>query len=93
VWVSFGGTITYPDARRAREAVRAAPLERVFVETDAPYLAPHPKAGKRPKDNEPAYLPRIAEVVAESKGETAERVLAVTAENARQAFGLRGEDG
>jgi len=88
LWLGFGGTITYPDSEWRRQFVAETPLERVLLETDAPYLAPYPRSGKRPRDNEPAYLPRIAEAVAEIKGETPESVMAVTAENARQVFGL-----
>jgi len=92
VWISFGGTITYPDSDWRREFVAETPLERVLLETDAPYLAPYPKSGKRARDNEPAYLPLIAEAVAEIKGGTSESVMAVTAENARRVLGRRVGD-
>ncbi len=93
VWLSFGGTITYPDSDWRRQFVAETPLDQLLLETDAPYLAPYPKEGKRARDNEPAYLLLIAEAVAEIKGESPESVIAITAENARRAFGLNAGDG
>ena len=86
-YISFSGIVTFP-ARSAgpiREAVRVVPLDRLLVETDAPYLAPVPLRGKR---NEPAFVVHTAEVVAKQAGiafaELCERVVA----NASAVFGL-----
>ena len=67
------------------DAVRRCPLDRILVETDAPYLAPIPHRGQR---NEPAYLPRTVECIAEIKGVSAREVAAATTGNARRLFGL-----
>jgi TatD DNase family protein len=92
VWLGLGGTITYPESDGPRRFLTEAPMKRVLLETDAPYLAPCPGEGKRPKDNEPALLLWTAQRLAEMKGETPERAVAVTAENARHVFALRGEN-
>jgi len=65
--------------------VRSVPLDRLMVETDAPYLAPVPHRGRR---NEPAYVRVVAEAVATIRGEPADRVAAATAANARRLFRL-----
>jgi TatD DNase family protein len=91
LWVSFGGMVTYPDSGWRHEAVAATPQNRMLLETDAPYLAPYPKEGKRPRDNEPAYLTRVAERVAEIRGEALAVVAAAATANARRVFGLGGE--
>ena len=84
-YISVGGPVTFKNARRLPEIVRQLPLERLLVETDCPYLAPHPYRGKR---NEPAYVRLVAQKVAELKGVPLERVARVTTANARQLFGL-----
>jgi TatD DNase family protein len=66
--------------------VREAPLDRLLVETDAPYLAPVPFRGKR---NEPAWVGRVAERVAEVRGIAIEELIAATGANARRLFGPR----
>ena len=68
-----------------RQAIAYAPLERLLLETDCPYLAPQFKRGRR---NEPSYLPAIAETVALVKGIPIEQVAAETTANARSLFGL-----
>ncbi|MDR5708546.1 MAG: TatD family hydrolase [Armatimonadota bacterium] len=84
-WMGVGGVITYPNAHEVREAVRHIPDERLLVETDAPYLAPHPDRTKR---NEPAYLPRIVEALAHLRAQGTEAVAALVDHNARVCFGL-----
>ena len=76
--ISFSGIITFPKAEDVREAVRITPIERLLVETDAPYLAPIPWRGKR---NEPAYVVETAKKVAELKGLSFEQVAAATTAN------------
>ena len=63
--LSFAGNITYPKAQNIREAAAKVPLERFFIETDSPYLAPIPHRGKR---NEPAFVVEVARQIAELRG-------------------------
>ncbi len=86
---SFGGPITFTNAHKLRDIVSGIPLERVLLETDCPYLSPHPYRGRR---NEPAHLPLVAEKLAEVHGCTIEDVVRQTAENTRNFFGLDKED-
>jgi TatD DNase family protein len=83
--LSFSGILTFKKAEDIREAARLAPLERVLVETDAPYLAPMPYRGKR---NEPAYVVKTAELLAELKAVPFERLAEATTANARRLYGL-----
>ena len=78
LYISLSGIVTFANAEALREIVRDVPLDRLLVETDAPYLAPVPKRGKR---NEPAFVVHTAERVAEIKGVTAERLAAETTGN------------
>lgn len=84
-YLGIGGTLTYPRNEELRQVVREAPLERLLLETDCPYLAPQPWRGKR---NEPAYLTAVVEKIAEIKGIAPDDVAAATAANARSFFGL-----
>jgi TatD DNase family protein len=77
-YLSFGGVLTFPKAEALREAARLAPEDRLLVETDAPYLAPVPKRGKR---NEPAFMVETARRLAEVRGAAPERIAEVTTEN------------
>jgi len=83
--ISVAGIVTFKNADALREAVRMVPLDRLMVETDAPYLAPVPHRGKR---NEPAHVRVVAEAVATIRGEPADRVATATAANARRLFRL-----
>lgn len=85
-YVSFAGPITYRNAGRTAEMVVAAPRDRLLVETDAPYLAPHPYRGKR---NEPAYVRLVAERMAALRNESPDDILEVTGQNAARLFGLQ----
>jgi TatD DNase family protein len=80
-YLSFTGVITF--ARNYDETVKNAPLDRIMVETDAPYVAPVPYRGKR---NEPLYVKEIAAKVAELRGISFEEVAAATTANARRLF-------
>jgi TatD DNase family protein len=80
-YLSFGGIVTYPKAVDVHEAARLAPLDRILIETDAPYLAPVPKRGKR---NEPALIVHTARRLAELRGEPFEQVALATTENFRR---------
>lgn len=76
--ISFSGIVTFKSAEQVREVVRITPLERILVETDAPYLAPVPYRGKT---NQPAYVKYVAEKIAEIKGITIEETMEVTSRN------------
>ena len=83
-YVGIGGVLTFKNARLARE-VLDIPLDRILLETDAPYLTPVPHRGER---NESSYLPFIAAFLAQLKGVGTEKVARVTTDNARQLFGI-----
>lgn len=82
-YLGIGGVVTFKNGKKLKEVVKKAPIERLVLETDAPYLAPVPYRGKR---NHSGYLPLIAEAVAELKGMKKEEVIAVTEENARKLY-------
>ena len=83
--LGIAGPVTFRNARRLRALVRELPLKRLLIETDAPYLAPHPYRGKR---NEPARVALVAAAVAELHGVGETEVGEQTAAAARQLFGL-----
>lgn len=82
-YISFGGTVTFKNAPLPKEAASVVPLDKLLVETDAPFLAPHPNRGKR---NEPAYVKLVAEKIAEIKEMTLEEVSDITTKNAFRVF-------
>lgn len=82
-YVSFSGILTFPKSTELRDIARDVPLDRLLVETDAPYLAPKPLRGKR---NEPSYVVNTAEVLAETKGVSFEEIARITTENALRVF-------
>lgn len=84
-YISIAGPVTYPKSATLREAVRRIPIERILVETDAPYLAPQQFRGRR---NEPAYVRHTAEAVADIKGLSLDDVARITSFNAMQLFGI-----
>lgn len=85
-YISLGGPVTFKNAPLPKEVAKEVPLERLLIETDAPYLAPHPKRGKR---NEPAYVKLVAEQIAELRGIPLEEVERQTTENAFQIFNIK----
>ncbi|MDQ4078272.1 MAG: TatD family hydrolase [Chloroflexota bacterium] len=84
-YLGTDGPVTFKNARDLQEVIAAVPLERLLVETDAPFLTPHPYRGRR---NEPAYVRYVAEQVAALHGTTMEKVAAQTTSNALRLFGL-----
>jgi TatD DNase family protein len=83
--ISLGGPVTFKNARLPKEVATDIPLEHLMIETDAPYLAPHPYRGKR---NEPAFVPLVAEEIARLKGLTIEEIAQATTDNAKKFFGI-----
>ncbi|WP_342558185.1 TatD family hydrolase [Metasolibacillus sp. FSL K6-0083] len=77
--ISLGGPVTFKNARQPKEVAKEIPLEHLLIETDAPYLAPHPYRGKR---NEPSYVPLVAEEIARQKELSLEEVANATTANA-----------
>jgi TatD DNase family protein len=84
-YVSISGIVTYPKAENVRAAARMVPLERLLIETDAPWLAPHPMRGKR---NEPALIVHTATKLAELRGLGFDEFAALTTSNARRFLAL-----
>jgi len=82
-YISFSGIVTFKSARELQEVARVVPLERMLIETDAPYLAPVPFRGKR---NEPAFVPHVATKIAELKAVSVEAVAAATTGNFFKLF-------
>ena len=82
-YIGFTGVLTFKNARRAVETAQALPLERIVLETDCPYMAPVPFRGKR---NDPGYLYRMAERLAEIRGLPVEDVEAATLENGKRLY-------
>ena len=81
LYLSFGGLVTFPKAIDVRTAAIEAPLERLLVETDAPYLAPVPHRGRR---NEPAFVVETTRKLAALRGDSFERIAAATVNNFRR---------
>jgi TatD DNase family protein len=84
-YISISGPVTYRNERQLPKIVQALPLDRLLVETDCPFLAPHPHRGKR---NEPAYVCLVAERIAELKGIALDDLAMATTANARRLFEL-----
>lgn len=84
-YTSFSGVVTYPQAQNVQEAAAKAPLDRILVETDCPFLAPQSIRGKR---NEMAYVKEVGEKVAELRGETPAVIAEATTKNALRLFGV-----
>jgi TatD DNase family protein len=82
-YISFSGIVTFKNAVAIKDVARHVPLERILIETDAPYLAPAPHRGKL---NQPAYVKHVAEEIARLKGLTAEEVGEATTRNFRTLF-------
>lgn len=84
--LGLGGILTFPRSEALREVARSLPLDRVVLETDAPYLAPVPHRGRR---NEPAYVAEVGRQLARLRGLAPEEVAATTTANARALFRIR----
>ncbi len=82
-YISFSGIVTFKNAKELKEVAKAVPLERMLIETDAPYLAPAPHRGKT---NEPGFVKHVAEEIARLKGVPLEEVGEATSRNFRRLF-------
>lgn len=85
MYVGFGGVITFKNAQKNKKALAAVPLDRLVVETDAPYMAPVPFRGKR---NSSEYLSFVLEAMAQIKGVSREEIEAITFENGKRLYGM-----
>lgn len=85
-YISFAGTLTFKNNRRSAEAAAAVPLDRLLIETDAPYLSPEPERGKR---NDSRKVKYTCEKLAEIKGISAEEMAEITLNNACRLFGIK----
>ena len=86
MYIAFGGSLTFKNARKTVDAAEYVPLESILLETDSPYLAPVPMRGKR---NSSLYIHYVAEKLAEIKGISVEEVERITYENAEKCFGIQ----
>ncbi|MBR5529248.1 MAG: TatD family hydrolase [Oscillospiraceae bacterium] len=84
-YIGFTGVLTFKNARKAVETAESIPLDRIVLETDCPFMAPEPFRGKR---NDPGYLYRMAERLAEIRGISVEEVHTVTTDNAKKLYRL-----
>jgi TatD DNase family protein len=84
-FISFSGIVTFKSAKDLQETCKQVPLDRLLIETDAPYLAPIPYRGKT---NEPAWVSKVGEYVAELKNVSIERLAEQTSSNFFQCFQL-----
>lgn len=88
-YISFTANITYPKAENLRQLVKITPIERILLETDAPFLPPQPCRGKR---NEPAYLKYLIEEISRLKNLSSDDVMRITTHNAKTLFSLQATE-
>lgn len=86
--ISFSGVLTFKKALEVKESARLVPLDKVLIETDAPYLSPQPYRGKR---NEPSYVRYVAEELATLRDMSFEEIAKITTDNANRLFGITKE--
>lgn len=84
-YIAIGGVVTFKSAYKMQEVAKAVPLDRLLLETDAPYLTPVPFRGK---ENQPAYVKYVAEEIAKLRGITFDEVVKATCDNAKKVFNL-----
>lgn len=84
-YISLGGPVTFVNAKTPKEVAKMVPAERLLIETDSPYLAPHPHRGKQ---NTSFYLPLIADAIAGLRGTTLEEIADLTTANSKALFGV-----
>lgn len=86
-YISLGGPVTFKNAKAPKEVAKIVPSDRLLIETDCPFLAPHPHRGKR---NEPTYVRLVAEAIAALREVSIETIEAETTANAQRLFKLQG---
>lgn len=84
-YISFSGIVTFKNAKVVQEVAKKAPIERILVETDSPFLSPEPFRGQK---NEPARVKMVCQFIADIRGETFDHVASNTAKNAQNLFNL-----
>ena len=80
-YIALGGVVTFKNAKKVKEVAKIVPLERLLLETDAPYMTPVPYRGK---ENQPAYVKFVAEEIANLRGVSFDEVANATTENAKK---------
>ena len=85
-YIGIGGVVTFKNAKTLKEVAAYAPLDRIVLETDCPYLSPEPNRGKR---NSSLNLNYVAEALSQIKGIDKEELIAVTEENARKLYRMK----
>lgn len=85
-YISLSGTVTFKNNKKTKEVAREIPLDRLFIETDSPYMAPTPHRGKR---NDPSLVQFVADTIAVEKGVSYETVCEATKENAKKFFAIK----
>ena len=85
MYIGFTGVITFKNAKKLKEAVAYIPMEKIVLETDCPYLAPHPYRGE---ENSPKYIGFIAKEIANLKNIPYDSVVSKTTENAKKFFNI-----
>lgn len=85
MYISFSGNVTFKNNQQLRDVAAQVPMDRILIETDAPFLAPVPHRGKR---NEPTYVKHVAECIAEVKGLSIHSVAEISTGNALRVFGI-----
>jgi TatD DNase family protein len=82
-YISLSGIVTFKNAKELQDVAKKLPIDRILIETDAPYLAPMPHRGKT---NKPAFVKHVAEFLAELRGDTVEHIAQVTTDNFHRLF-------
>ncbi|MDD5659734.1 MAG: TatD family hydrolase [Actinomycetota bacterium] len=88
LYVSFTGVVTFKNAKQIKEAAKIVPIEKIFIETDSPYLAPHPYRGQ---ENYPSYVRYVAQEIARLKEIDIDDVAKITSNNAESFFNLKNK--
>lgn len=84
-YIALGGPVTFKNAKDPKEVAKIIPLEKLVLETDSPFLAPHPFRGK---ENDPSKIILVAQAIAEIRGLSVEEVGQITSQNAENLFGI-----
>ena len=89
MYISFAGMVTFKNAQAIREVAKNVPNDRILIETDSPYLTPHPHRGKKP--NHPAMVIHTAECLAQVRGTNLETIAELTTANASRVFQIKNQ--